>query len=117
MFKKIINRHESFANAIAGLWWVMKTQPNYYIHLILSLLAVYMGWKYSISELEWVVIVIIITLGLVIETINSAVEVTTDAIAGGERRDDIKIAKDVSAAAMLVYAVGALIVAWLIFRS
>lgn len=55
-----------------------------------------------------------ITVGLVIETINTGLEQTTDAI-DRKIREDIKIAKDVAAAAMLLYAVGAFIMATLIF--
>ena len=53
-------------------------------------------------------------MGLAIETINTAIEETTDAI-DIKIREDIKIAKDVSAAAMLIYAIGATIIALMIF--
>jgi diacylglycerol kinase (ATP) len=55
-----------------------------------------------------------ITMGLVIETFNTGLEATTDAITK-EWREEIKIAKDVSAAAMLTFAVGAVIIAGMIF--
>lgn len=55
-----------------------------------------------------------ITVGLVIETINTGLEQTTDAI-DRKIREDIKIAKDVSAAAMLLYAAGSFIIACIIF--
>jgi diacylglycerol kinase len=50
----------------------------------------------------------------VIETINTGLEQTTDAI-DRKIREDIKIAKDVAAAAMLIYAIGASIIALIIF--
>lgn len=49
-----------------------------------------------------------------IETINTAIEAATDAI-DTKIREDIRITKDVSAAAMLVYAIGATIIAIMIF--
>jgi diacylglycerol kinase len=50
----------------------------------------------------------------VIETINTAIEATCDVVDKKWRRD-IKIAKDVSAAAMLIYSIGALVIAMVIF--
>jgi len=113
--KAIFKRHTiSFKNAWAGLMWALQTQPNYKIHLTLSLLAVFGGIYYHLSCAEWLVIGFLITVGLVVETINTALEVTTDAI-DVRKREDLKIAKDVSAAAMLIFAVGSFIIAIIIF--
>lgn len=113
--EKIIKRHTiSFKNAFAGLAWAYKTQPNYVIHLLLSGVALFAGYFFSIRYEEWLVIILTITIGLVVETLNTAIEVTTDAI-DTSIRNDIKIAKDTAAAAMLTYAVGAFIIAFLIF--
>jgi diacylglycerol kinase (ATP) len=46
--------------------------------------------------------------------LQTGLEATTDAITK-EWREEIKIAKDVSAAAMLTFAVGAVIIAGMIF--
>jgi len=111
MFKK---HTISFKNACNGLVWSLNTQPNYRIHLFLSLLSLGLGFWLKISYVEFLIIVFLITVGLVIETINTAIEATTDAI-DIKIREDIKIAKDVSAAAMLIYAIGATIIALMIF--
>ncbi|MFA5769982.1 MAG: diacylglycerol kinase family protein [Patescibacteria group bacterium] len=104
----------SIKNAYNGLVWSLKTQPNYRIHLILSSLSVIAGFYLKISYLEFIIIAFLITVGLVIETINTAIEEATDAI-DTKIREDIKIAKDVSAAAMLIYAIGATVIALMIF--
>ncbi len=111
MFKK---HTISFKNAFNGLVWSLKTQPNYRIHLSLSLLALVMGFWLKISYIEFLIIIFLIMVGLVIETINTAIESTTDAI-DTKIREDIRISKDVSAAAMLIYAIGASVIALLIF--
>lgn len=111
----MIKRHSvSFKHAFEGLHWVLKTQPNYQIHLLLSALSLFASWYLKISYAEFLVILILITMGLVIETINTGIEATTDAI-DRKIREDIKIAKDVSAAAMLVFAMGSFIIASIIF--
>lgn len=104
----------SLKNAFNGLIWSLKTQPNYRIHLFLSLLSIFGGFLLKISYFEFIMIIFLITVGLVIETINTAIEETTDAI-DMKIREDIKIAKDVSAASMLVYAIGATLIALMIF--
>lgn len=111
MFKK---HTISFKNAFNGLVWSLKTQPNYRIHLSLSVLALAMGMWLRIAYFEYILIVLLITVGLVIETINTAIEEASDAI-DTKIREDIKITKDVSAAAMLIYAVGATVIALMIF--
>jgi len=111
MFKK---HTISFKNAFNGLVWSFKTQPNYRIHLSLSLMSIILGFYLKISYFEFLLIVFLITLGLVIETINTAIEEATDAI-DTKIRGDIRIAKDVSAAAMLIYAIGATVIALIIF--
>jgi len=113
--KYILKRHTiSFKNALAGLIWALRTQPNYKIHLSLSFLAIIGGAYYRLSYSEWLIVGVLIITGLVIETINTAIEAATDAIDLKER-EDIKIAKDVSAAAMLIFAVGSFIIAAVIY--
>jgi len=111
MFKK---HTISFKNAYNGLVWSLKTQPNYKIHLSLSLLSLGLGFWLKISYAEYLIIIFLITVGLVIETINTAIEAATDAI-DTKIREDIRITKDVSAAAMLIYAIGATVIALMIF--
>lgn len=111
MFKK---HTISFKNAFNGLIWSLETQPNYRIHLSLSLLALGLGFWLKISYTEFLIIIFLIMVGLVIETINTAIESTTDAI-DTKIREDIRISKDVSAAAMLIYAIGSTIIAMMIF--
>jgi diacylglycerol kinase len=104
----------SFKNAFSGLFWTIKSQPNYKIHLFFSILTLLGGFILNISYYEWLLLILIITLGLVIETINTTIEVTADAI-DTSWREDIKIIKDVAAASMLIFSFGAVIIASIIF--
>ena len=60
----------SFKNAFNGLVWSLRTQPNYRIHLFLSLISIIFGFYLKISSFEFLLIVFLITVGLAIETIN-----------------------------------------------
>lgn len=117
MYHKIkhhLRKHTiSFAHAIDGVRWAFRTQPNYRVHSTLSLLSILAGYLYGIDTFEWLIIIVLITGGFVIETINSALEQTLDCVSL-ERRGDIKIAKDAAAGAMLIYAIGSTIAALVI---
>ncbi len=111
----MIRKHTiSIKNALHGAFWALRTQPNYRIHVFLSLLAIFSGLVLKISYNEFVTIILLVTLGLSIETINTAIEETTDAI-DTKWREDIKIAKDVAAGAMLIFAFGSFFIACMIF--
>lgn len=111
----MLKKHSiSVKHAVDGLMWALHTQPNYKIHLLLSAISLIAAVVLKISYLEFLIIVFLITVGLVIETLNTGLEQTTDAI-DRKIREDIKIAKDVAAAAMLLYAVGSFIISGIIF--
>lgn len=115
MIKFLVKRHTiSFKNAINGLIYELKTQPNFFIHILFSIISLLAGFILRISTLEFIIIIFLVTIGLVIESINSAIEAATDAI-DTRFRPDIKIAKDISAAAMLIFALGSSIIAFIIF--
>jgi diacylglycerol kinase len=111
----MIKKHTiSLRNAFHGLFWVLKTQPNYQIHFTLSLVAIVGAVLFRITYAEFLIILILIIAGLTVESINSGIEATTDAI-DKKWRQDIGLAKDISAAAMLIIAIGSLVISGIIF--
>lgn len=104
----------SFQNALNGLVWAIKTQRNFRIHLILSALSIIAGIFFRITELEFIIIFALIGIGLAIEALNTAIEEAIDAI-HKDWNEAIKIAKDASASAMLIFSICAFIIACLIF--
>lgn len=105
---------DSIKDAFSGLRWVITTQPNFRIHIVLSLIALLLGFLFHITLIEMAIIVFTILLGLTAEMINTAIESMTDLITT-EYRQDAKIAKDVAAGMMLVTACGAVIIALFVF--
>lgn len=111
----IIHRHaKSFGHAWRGITHALRTQPNFLIHLVLSMVALGLSYTLSIPTAECALVVLVIACGLAIELINTAIEEACNAI-DGNFREEIKIAKDAAAGAMLVYAIGAIIIAGIIF--
>ena len=112
--EKLRKHHISFKNAYRGIFWAFDTQPNFKIHLLLSFIALFLGFILEISGIEMLLIIFCIVLGLGAEMINTSIEAMTDLITI-EWRKEAKIAKDVSAGMMLVIAIGTLIVGFYIF--
>lgn len=114
MQEALRKHHISFKHAFAGLVWAVRTQPNFRVHLVLSALALFLGWFLGITAVEMTIIVFTILLGLTVELVNTAIEAMTDLITK-EWKQEAKIAKDVSAGMMLLVATGAVLVALFIF--
>ena len=111
----MIKKHTiSFHHAFEGLKWVVSTQANFKIHIFFSILSLLGAWFFRISYNEFLIIITLIAVGLVIETINTGIEETIDAI-HKDWSPEIKIAKDVAAASMLIFAVGSATIAGIIF--
>lgn len=113
--KEVLRRHHiSFKNAARGIWWALTSQPNFRVHLALAAAALILGWYLGVTKIEITIIVFTIVLGLAAEMVNTSLEAMTDLITR-EWREEAKIAKDVSAGMMLVVAIGAVVVAIIIF--
>jgi len=112
--ERLKKHHASFRNAVQGIFWTCTTQHNFQVHLILSLIAIFLGILLQLSQIEMLVIIMAIVLGLSAEMINTALEEMTDLITI-EWRKEAKIAKDVSAGMVLVVAIGTFLIGLNIF--
>jgi diacylglycerol kinase len=104
----------SFRNAVSGFFSAFKSEKNLRIHLIIGTFVVFLGLLLRIKIHEWVYLVIIISLVLISELFNTAIENTVDFIS----RDNDPLArkiKDISAAAVLIAAITSIILGILIF--
>ena len=114
-FHTLRHRHAiSFQNAWHGIKFAISSQPNLKIHFFLAALAVFLGWRLQISTTEWLVIVLTIFIVLTTEMINTAMEQTVDLITK-EWQENAKFAKDVTSGAVLIAAIGSVIIGLIIF--
>ncbi len=105
---------DSFRDAFRGMFYVFRTQRNAKIHLAASLVVVGAGVWLRLGPLEWVMLVLTISLVFAMEMANTALESLADAVCT-TRHPLVGIAKDVAAGAVLVTAIGAVAVGLLIF--
>ena len=101
-------RH-SFKRAFAGLKLAWTTERNFKIEVILGLITLIGASFVGLSLIEWVILSGIITFVLVMELLNTVIELFIDLVVRKEYKIKARRAKDVSATVVLVSAIGAFI--------
>ena len=109
--KNIIN---SFKYAIEWIFTALKEEKNMKIHFIIMILVIILGIILKISRIEWIICIILFGFVISLELVNTAIENTVDLITQ-EKHPKAKIAKDVSAGAVLVATITAVVVGLIIF--
>lgn len=104
----------SFTWAFEGIVYVLRTQRNMQIHAAAAVVALVMGLLLDFSRLEFAALIGAISLVLVAEMLNTALEAAVDAVVTSYH-PLVKIAKDVAAGAVLVATVNALAIAYFVF--
>jgi len=104
----------SFKYALRGLKEVIKSERNAKIHLVLAFLAIIFSIILRVGVLEFLFVFTSIVLVLFAEIVNTAIEKTLDLISQ-ENNHAIQITKDMMAAAVLLTAIGAIVVACIVF--
>jgi diacylglycerol kinase len=114
MINFIKARLKSLGFACKGLEHLVTSEKNIKIHLAATLIAIVFGIALSISFIEWLFLIVAIALVWISETFNTAIERLCDLFS---TQPDPKIAliKDLSAAAVLLAAVAALIIGCYVF--
>ncbi len=107
-------RIQSFGFAFKGICELVKSEPNARIHLIATIAAIAAGFLLKISSTEWCVALIAIALVWAAEAFNTVIERLSDHLFP-EYHETARIVKDVSAGAVLISAVAALVCGLIIF--
>ena len=105
---------DSFNYAIEGILYSIRTQRNMRIHMIAALLVLTACFMYDISKVEILIITITITMVIAAELINTAIESAID-VTTNYYHPLAKVAKNTSAGAVLVTAINAVLVGYIIF--
>ena len=110
------NLWESLDFAFQGIVHVLKTQRNMKIHFLIAFLVLIGSLFLNITRLELIILFIVITLVLIMELINTSIEIIIDMLAE-EYNFRAKIAKNVSAGAVLLAALNAVVIGYFIFMN
>ena len=104
----------SFKYAFEGILSALKTEQNLKIHFIVVILVIIAGIVFKITKAEWIVCIILFGFVITTELINTAIETTVD-IAMPHKNEKAKLAKDISAGAVVISAITSAIVGLIIF--
>ena len=110
---EIYNRAKSFQYAFEGWWYVIRTQHNAWIHALVTVVIIMMALWLRISRIEWAILILTFMAVWMAEFINTALEAIVD-MTSPDFHPLAKVAKDVAAAAVLVGAIGAVLIGLLI---
>ena len=105
---------QGFGFAINGWKAFYKTQFNGKVHILIAMMIIIIGIIAGISKTELILIFLTIGMVIITEMINTAIEFTCNFISK-EYHTEIKTIKDLSAGAVLLSAIIAVIVGVLIF--
>jgi diacylglycerol kinase (ATP) len=107
---------KSLRYAITGILTAFEEERNLKVHLVIGFMVVGAGFYFDITETEWYVILLCISMVIGTELINSALENLVD-LASKDFHPLAGKAKDIAAGAVLFVSVISLIIGILIFRK
>jgi len=110
---ELYDRAKSFQYAFEGWWFVLKTQHNAWIHAIITVVIVGLGLWLKLPLRDWAVLILTFMAVWMAEFMNTAIEAVVDMTISGVH-PLAKVAKDVAAAAVLVGALGAVLIGLLL---
>ncbi|MBI4848924.1 MAG: diacylglycerol kinase [Nitrospirae bacterium] len=104
---------DSANHAIEGILHAAKTQRHMRYHLYAAILILIISFTIGISWSEFVILITLSIIVLAIEMLNTAVESITDVLFK-EYNEQAKWIKDVAAGAVLITALGAAVIGYII---
>lgn len=112
--KKSKNFIESFNYAVTGVINSLKTEKNMKFHFLIAFLVILLSLFFDFTRVELLLLFFAIVLVLIVEMINTAIETTIDLITN-EYHPLARRVKDISAGAVLIATINALLVGYLLF--
>lgn len=109
--KKLVN---SFKYAFEGFKVSFKTERNMKIHIAIMLLVICLGILLKINWAEWAICIILFSIVIAGELFNTSLETIVDMVMP-YKNEKAKKAKDISASAVLILAIGSMVIGIMIF--
>lgn len=107
---------KSLKFAISGILYVIKNERNMRFHTVAGLYVLIFSLFFSLSMIKYVVLLLIISLVLVTEILNTCIEYLID-LCSKEYNSVAKVVKDMAAGAVLIVCTVAVAVALLFFSE
>lgn len=105
---------KSWGFAFDGLIYFFKNEKNGQLELVAAIIAIVLGFYFTISPTEWFAILLCIGGVLALEMLNSSLEKLCDHL-HPEKHNNIKIVKDIAAAAVTIFSIISLVIGLIVF--
>ncbi len=110
---KFTGRIRSFKFATIGIITMLKSQHNAWVHAVATILVCGLGFFFGFNRSEWCWIVLAIMSVWTAEALNTTFEFLAD-VASPEYHPVVKKAKDVAAGAVMISAIGSVVIGILV---
>ena len=105
---------DAFNNAIEGILYTLKNERNMQIHYICAVAVLFLSLFFDLDKIEMIILIFLIGSVIICEMFNTAIEKAIDGVTK-EFHPLFKVAKDVSAGAVLISSMVAVIGGYLLF--
>ncbi len=105
---------QKFFNAFRGMYVAFKVTNHAFIHIIATIIVIFFGFYFHVSNIEWIALVFAVGFVIVSEMINTAIEIDID-LTSPDYHPYARDTKDVAAGAVLLSLFTAVIVGLIIF--
>ena len=107
-------RIRSIRYALHGVVEMLRSQHNAWVHLMATIVVVSAGFWCRVTSSEWCFLTLAIMSVWVAEALNTAFEFLCD-VASPDFHPIVKKSKDVAAGAVLISAIGAVVIGAIVF--
>ena len=108
------SRARAFRYAFSGWWFVIRTQRNAWIHMVVSITVIILSLLLHITPSDWALILLAIAMVWIAEFLNTALEAVVDLATNHAEHELARVGKDVGAAAVLIAAAASVVIGLLI---
>ncbi len=109
----IKSRLRSFGYAFQGWGYVLRNEPNSWLHAFITVVIVIISFWLHLPARDWAVLLLAIVMVWAAEFFNTAIESIVD-LASPTEHPLAKASKDISAAAVLITALTSILIGLLI---
>ena len=110
----ISNRIKSIGYAFKGAILLITTEASAKVQLLITLVMTAAGFYYDLSSTEWIAQILVIGGVLTAEGLNTAIEKLSDFV-HPDKNKEIGLIKDLSAGAVFIMAITAVIIGGIIY--
>lgn len=112
--KLFSNFLSSLRNALSGWRYLFVSQQNFRIQVFFGLMVFITAWLLKVKRQDWLVLLLLVTMVLVLETLNTVFEFFLDMVKP-KINNYVKMFKDMLAAMVLLASLAAGIIGIIIF--